>query len=240
MDELGSTAESVPEGAEIVQEMRPLFTHFGDPPASRAIGHYNPSMLRLLGFIALTLGVFYLLTWIPFIGDLAGAVPILGIFLAAAIVSRLLAKWGSVALDRRKEKALMRELGAVDTPHNQGKLGLLMLKQNQYKRAIPLLEEVVRVEPDSADWNYRLGSAYLGAKQDEQAVATLARSVELEEEHAYGAAMMRLAEAKLMLGDAEGSLEALERVDLNHGPGPECAYRKGARLQSARSQGRRL
>ena len=184
-------------------------------------------MLRLLGFIALTIVVYYLLTWIPFIGGLAGAVPILGIFLAAAIVSRLLAKWGNVALDRRREKSLMRELGAVDTPHNQGKLGLLLLKQNQYKRAIPLLEEVVQTEPNSADWNYRLGSAYLGAKQGEQAVATLARSVELEEEHAYGSAMMRLAEAKLLLGDGEGSLEALARVDFNHGPGPECAYRKG-------------
>jgi len=184
-------------------------------------------MLRLLGFIALTFVVYLLLTQIPFIGGIAGAVPILGIFLAAAIVSRLLAKWGSVAVHRSREKSLMRELGAVDTPHNKGKLGLLLLKQNQFKRAIPLLEDVVRVEPNSADWNYRLGSAYLGAKQTEQAVATLARCVELEEEHAYGAAMMRLAEAKLMLGDGEGSLEALGRVDLNHGPGPECAYRKG-------------
>ncbi len=189
-------------------------------------------MLRLLGFLGLTWVVYLLLIQIPVIGGLAGAVPILGLFAAAAIVSRLLAKWGSVALHRRKEKALMRELGAVDTPHNLGKLGLLLLKQGNYRRAIPLLEEVVRAEPDSAEWNYRLGCAQLGAKEAEQAVEVLTRAVGIEEEYAYGGAMMRLAEAKLLLGDGEGSLMDLDRVERNHGPGPECAYRKGLAFKS--------
>jgi len=184
-------------------------------------------MLRLLGFFALTLVVYMLLTSLPFVGRIAGAVPILGFLLAAAIVSRGISKWGGMALARGKEKALMRELGAVETPHNQGKLGLLLLKQGRYRRAIPLLEAVVRAEPDSAEWNYRLGCAYAGAKQWDSAAEGLMRSTGIDEEHAYGGAMMRLAEALLMLGDGEGSLRALERIDINHGPGPECAYRKG-------------
>ena len=188
-------------------------------------------MLRLLGFFALTFVVYLVLIRIPVIGSVA-SIPFLGFFLAAAIVSRFLTKGGALALDRRKQKALVRELGAVDTPHNKGKLGLLFLSQKRYDQAIPLLSEAVSAEPDSADLNYRLGKAYLGARQTEDAIEGLSRAVKIDEEHAYGAAMMRLGEAKFEAGDYEGALEALRIVERNHGASPESAYRQGVALKA--------
>ena len=211
---------------------RPLFTHFKLAPASAGTHVYNLAMLRFLGFFALTFVVYLVLIRIPVIGSLAGAVPFLGFIFAAAIVSRLLAKGGTVALDRRRQKALMEELGAVDTPHNKGKLGLLLLSQARYAQAIPLLEEAVAAEPDSAELNYRLGKAYLGAKDYDAAIEVLNRAVLLDEEHAYGAAMMRLAEAHLEAGSPEQSLQDLHRFERNHGPSPESAYRRGLALKA--------
>ncbi|MFT5286944.1 MAG: tetratricopeptide (TPR) repeat protein [Planctomycetota bacterium] len=188
-------------------------------------------MLRFLGFFALTFVVYLVLIRLPVIGSLA-SIPFLGFFLAAAIVSRFLTKGGALALDRRKQKALMRELGAVDTPHNKGKLGMLFLSQRRFEQAIPLLNEAVSAEPDSADLNYRLGKACLGAKQFDEAIAILTRAVEINEEHAYGSAMMRLGEAKFEASDPEGALEAYQRVERNHGPSPESAYRLGMTLKA--------
>ena len=126
---------------------------------------------------------------------------------------------------------------AVETPHNKGKLGLLLLKQRRHARAASLLREAAAAEPDSADWQYRYGCALLGSKRAKEAVDPLTRAVEFEEEHAYGAALMRLAEAHLASGDAERSLQALDRVDRNHGESAEAAYRRGLALKALGRKG---
>ena len=52
----------------------------------------------------------------------------------------------------------------------------------------------------------------------------------IDEEHAYGAALLSLAGAYERRGEHQASLEALERVERNHGPSPESAYRRGRAL----------
>lgn len=189
-------------------------------------------MLRLLGFFGLTAVAFVLLTKLPVVGGLARGVPLLGFFAAAAIVSAVLTRAGQRALARSRERALMRQLGAVETPYNKGKLGTLLLKQRSWRRAAPLLAEASAGEPRSAEWAFNLGRAELGAGRPAAAVAALERAVELDEEHAYGAALMRLAEARLASGDAAGSLAALDRLERNHGESPEGAFRRGRALQA--------
>ncbi len=189
-------------------------------------------MLRLLGFFGLTFVLFLVLTRLPFVGRLAGGAPLLGFFAAAALVSFALTKWGEAALGMRRARALVRELGAVDTPYNKGKLGSLFLVQGRFARAVPLFEEACAGEPRSAEWHFKRGRALLGARRPADAVLAFERARELDEEHPKGGAAMRLAEARLASGDTQGSLEALDRVERNHGESPESAYRRGRALRA--------
>ena len=54
----------------------------------------------------------------------------------------------------------------------------------------------------------------------------------LDEEYAYGAAQMRLAEALGGDGRHEEAHAALEIPERNHGPTPESAYRRGRALKA--------
>lgn len=192
-------------------------------------------MLRLAGFFVLTLIVLQLLRHVPVVGHVFD-VPLLGFWGAAILVSAVASRFATVAIDRRRMRARVRELGHVDTPHNQGKLGSLLAGQGRYREAVPHLERAVRGEPGVAEWRYRLGCALLATRQPREAAEALLEAAKLDEEHAYGAVLARLAQARLEGGDAAGSLEALERRDRNHGPDPECAYRRGL---AQRSLGRR-
>lgn len=187
-------------------------------------------MLRLLGYFALVFATMFLLRYIPWIGGIF-RIPFLGFMMAAAIVSIGLAKVGTIALDSRRAKNLERSLGAVETPHNQGKLGSLLLSQGRVSKALPLLERAVAGEPDAGEWAYRLGIAYLAKNRFVEAVRVLERAAEIDEERAYGAVMLRLAEARVGAGDAAGALDAIARFERNHGPNPESAYRRGLALR---------
>ena len=93
---------------------------------------------------------------LPFVGGLF-RIPLLGFYLAAVVVAVLASRYAAYALDRRKQRDLVRKLGAVDTPHNQGKLGQLLESQGHHRKAIPLLERAAAGEPEVADWHFRLG-----------------------------------------------------------------------------------
>jgi Flp pilus assembly protein TadD len=122
--------------------------------------------------------------------------------------------------------------GSVETPHNQGKLGSLVLAQGRARASIPHLERAAAGEPDIPEWSYRLGTAYLRANRPSDAVRSLSKAAELDEEHAYGQVLLRLAQAQRAAGDAQSSLTTLERFERNHGPNPESAYRRGLALKS--------
>ena len=192
-------------------------------------------MLRLVGFFVLVFFVLHVLRVVlepvPVIGALF-RVPLLSFWLTAVLVSVAISKLTADALDRRRRGALIRQLGAVDTPHNMGKLASLFVAQRRYRRALPYLEKAVAGEPEVAEWHYRKGQAHLGLRQPDAAIESLSNALRIEEEHAYGAALMRYAEAQQHSADPGGSLESIERFERNHGPNPESAYRRGLALRA--------
>jgi tetratricopeptide (TPR) repeat protein len=183
-------------------------------------------MLRLVGFFVVTLVVLHLLRQVPLLGPLFD-IPILGFWGAAILVSAAASKLADAALRRRRMHRRLRDLVHVETPHNQGKLGSLLAGEGRYRQAVPHLEHAVAGEPGVAEWRYRLGCALLRTRRSKEAAAALEQAAAIDEEHAYGAVLARLAEARLAAGDPEGALEAIRRRERNHGPDAESAYRRG-------------
>lgn len=187
--------------------------------------------MRLLGYFALVFAAFYVLRYVPVVGELF-RIPFIGFIVAAALVSGGISWFTVRAVDQRRARVMERQLGAVETPHNQGKLGSLYLAQGRARRAIPHLERAVAGEGQSAEWNYRLGTAYLRARRPQDALKVLAHAALLDEEHAYGSVMLRLSEAQLATNAPTEALASIERFERNHGPNPESAYRRGLALKA--------
>jgi hypothetical protein len=188
-------------------------------------------VLRLIGFFLLVLAVMQVLRFVPFFGPIF-RVPFLGFWGAAILCSAAASKLASDAVDRRHFRNRAQDLAAVDTPHNQGKLGLLLLSSGKARAAIVPLTRAVAGEPQSAEWSYRLGCALLEARRPSEAEPALERAAHIDEEYAYGAVQLRLAEALHAGGKHAEALAALERFERNHGDNPECAYRRGRVLKA--------
>ncbi len=188
-------------------------------------------MLRLIGFFVLVMLVLQVLRFVPFLGPLF-QIPFFGFWIAAILCSASISKIASDAVDRRRFKNRERDLAAVDTPHNQGKLGLLLLTSGRARAAIEPLRRASQGEPQSADWAYRLGSALLESGRASEAIVELRRAAERDEEHAYGAVQLRLAEALQAAGEPEAALVAIDLFQRNHGENPESAYRRGSVLKA--------
>ncbi|MCB9915343.1 MAG: tetratricopeptide repeat protein [Planctomycetes bacterium] len=182
--------------------------------------------MRFLGYFLLVFAALALLRAVPVVGELF-RVPLFGFFLAAALVSALVARVGDELTRGRKLTNELTRLGAVDTPHNQGKLGRLLELSGKPARAVAPLEAACDGEPEVAEWPYRLGRAQLALGRLEPALAALERARELDEEHAYGDVLLSLAEARRRHGDARRALDVLGRFEVLHGPSPESAFRRG-------------
>jgi tetratricopeptide (TPR) repeat protein len=201
------------------------------PGAREGPREYDPAVLRLVGFFILVLILLQVLSHVPIVGAIF-RIPFLGFWITAILLSAWLSRFAAQSLDRRKQKALMRQLGAVETPHNLGKLGSLLEQQGRHKQAIGYLERAAEGEPESAEWHYRLGCARLGAGDAPGALEALGRAVAINEEHAYGEVLLRSAEAATRNGAPEQAFELLARFERNHGPNPESAYRRGLALRA--------
>lgn len=188
-------------------------------------------MLRLAGYVLTVFALLWILRYVPVIGGLF-RIPFVGFFLAAAILSVVIGWWTAHLVERRRLRAHERQFGAVDTPHNRGKLGALYLASGRVRQALPHLERAAEGEPDRAEWHYRLGVARLLARDTNAAVLALERAVATDPEHAFGAPRLRLAEARLAANDAQGSLEAAREFERFHGPTAESAYRVGTALRA--------
>jgi len=204
---------------------------FMDIGANRIAPCYHPRVLRLVGFFLLALILLQFLREIPFLGPLF-SIPFVSFWLVIILLSAGFSKLAAYALDRRKLAVLQSSLGATDTPYNKGKLGSLLLAQRRFRKALPLLEAAAEGEPETAEWHFRLGSARLGVGHLEGAIESLDRAAAIDEEHAYGAVLLRSAEARTRMGLAEEALGTLERFERNHGPNPESAYRRGIALRA--------
>jgi len=191
-------------------------------------------MARLLGFFLLVLVLLSLLRSVPVVGSWLGG--FLGFWLVAIGLSLALTRL-SVALTRRHRLAgELRALGQVDSPHNRGKIGALLLVNGNARAALPHLEAAACGEPESAEWRYRQGVALLAVGRGAQARAALEAAARIDAEHAYGGVQLALADARLRGADPAGALEALDVFDRNHGASPESRYRRG---QALRRLGRR-
>ena len=190
-------------------------------------------MLPLVGFFLLTFALLWVLRQIPGLSAIFG-IPFLGFFLASILVSALLARYGSQAVDRRRIRRAAIQFGAVETPHNQGKLGSLMLASGRAKAAAECLARAVAGEPESLEWRYRYGLALLRSGRPAQAASEFDVVVARDEEYAYGDMLLRLAQARQETGDPARALEALERHQRAQGDTPESLYRRGLALRALR------
>lgn len=188
-------------------------------------------MLRLIGFFVAVLFAMRLLQALPGVGHLFHG--LLGFWLVAIGVSAALARLSAWMLEERRLAARIEELGRVDNPHQRGKLGALYVAHGRYRKALEPLREALEGDPDALEWRYRLGCALLGSGEAAGAAEELLRVTEKDEEYAYGAAQLRLAEALTRAGDPERALAALDRFDRNHGESPESAFRRGQALRRA-------
>ncbi len=191
-------------------------------------------MGRLLGFFLLVLLSVSLLRTLPVVGSWFQG--FFGFWLAAIGLSLGLTRLSVLLTRRRRSAGELRQLSEVDSPHNRGKLGSLLLASSRPRAALPHLEAAVAGEPDLAEWRYRLGAALLAAGRAARARTVLEAAAAIDEEHAYGAVQLALADARQRSDDAAAALEALDRFDRNHGESPESCYRRG---QALRRLGRR-
>ncbi|MCC7015191.1 MAG: tetratricopeptide repeat protein [Planctomycetes bacterium] len=188
-------------------------------------------MLRLLGFLFVTVVALQLLRGVPVVGSVFHG--FFGFWLAAILMALGAAKLTEVLTLRAKLANSLRALGHVESPHNQGKLGSLLASHGRFARALPHLERAVRGEPEVAEWHYRHGQALLETGAHSQAAEALARAAELDPEHAYGGVQLALARAHARRGAPSAALEALDVFDRNHGPNPESAFRRGELLKAS-------
>lgn len=189
-------------------------------------------MLRLVGFFALVLVAFNVLAMLPVVGPLLQRLGFLGYWVVAILVSVLVARASERLLESRRHRKRLRDLGAVDTPNNQGKLGLLYLQTGRLRSAVPLLEAAFRGQPEVSDWAYGLGRAKMAQRDYQAAGEYFARVVTDDPDHGFGGAFLGLAAAALALGRPEGALEALAGHELRRGKTPKGAYLRGRALKA--------
>lgn len=190
-----------------------------------------PSFLRLIGFFVAVVVLMNFLRQVPGIGGLFHG--FFAFWIVAILLSAALTKLSKAGLERHKLTVQVRDLGNVESPHNQGKLGSLLLSTGRSRRAIPHLERAVAGEPESAEWHYRLGIALLDSGRARDACVEFGAVFELDDEYAYGGVQLRAAEAALAMGDAAAALTRLAVFERNHGPRPESAYWRGVAHKKA-------
>lgn len=188
-------------------------------------------MVRVLVFFVAVFALVALLRALPGVGGWFGG--FWSYWLVAIALAWALTAAGARWAARRKLAAQLRALGDVESAHNQGKLGALLLAHGRAARALPHLERAASGESDVPEWSYRLGQALAACGRHADAVRALERAAALDEEHAYGAVQLALAAARQSAGDPGGALDALAVFERNHGPSPESACRRGLALHAA-------
>jgi len=188
-------------------------------------------VLRLLCFVALVLVLRFVLGFVPVVGPALERSGLIGLWLLAIGLSWFLSRWTERALLVRRDAAKLRALAGVPSPHNLGKAGTLLLAQGRARRALAALSQACEGEPEVAEWHYRRGLALRELGRAEDAARAFERAAAIDEEHAYGAVLLRLAACELAARRGERSLEVLARFERNHGPNPESACRRGLALR---------
>jgi tetratricopeptide (TPR) repeat protein len=152
----------------------------------------------LLSLLGSCFSLFFLLSWVLFFAYRGG-------WLWRSTIGARIGDPISGFLERfRSRKKLSRELEArklnprdARSRHN---LGVLYFQGRRYERALAELAESVAIDPDRTDAQYFLGLSLLKLNRPAEAIEPLARVVAAKPRHG-GDAIVRLAEAKLAVGD---------------------------------------
>jgi tetratricopeptide (TPR) repeat protein len=186
-------------------------------------------MLRLIGFFLLALALSALLRGLPGVGPWFGG--FFGFWIVAILLSVALTRLSVLFGHRRALVREVRRLGEVESPHNQGKLGSLLLAHGRPRQAVAHLAAAASGEPERAEWRYRLGAAQLASGRPAEALEPLEAAARMEPEFAYGEVQLLLSEARLRSGRPDDALAALDAFERNHGASPESSFRRGQALR---------
>lgn len=157
-------------------------------------------------------------------------IPLLSFWFVAILLSVLASKGAAWSLDRRRERAMLRSMGAVDTPYSKGKLAGVLQSQGRHRRALPLFEGAVEGEPDRVEWQLGLGRARRSLGDVVGAGEAFEAALRIDPAAGYGAAALGAAACAQEGGDGERALECVGICEREHGASPESAYRRGRAL----------
>jgi tetratricopeptide (TPR) repeat protein len=184
-------------------------------------------MLRTFAFLLAVVLIGSLLRNLPVVGSLFGG--LLGFYLTLVLVAGV----GALLMERwRRYQKLERELRAleaVDTAHNRGKRGALLLANGRATQALSLLADAQREEPSRAEWAYRLAQAHQQLKQPAEALRALEQVAKIDPDHGYGSVPLGRAEALLALARPAEAHEVIREYERGYGPSPQSAL-LGARV----------
>lgn len=188
-------------------------------------------MLQLIGFFLACLAALHLLRLIPGIGGLF-QVPFVGFLLASVLVSAIFSRVARELFERRRERRLEAQFRGVSTPHNEGKLGSLLLARGRARQALAHLERALEGDPQSAEWSWKLGQALEQLGRPQEALAVLAPLLGRDEEYAYGELLLLAARCERQRGAAQAALELLARHERVCGEDPAALLERGRCLQA--------
>jgi len=189
-------------------------------------------MFRLVGFFFLVLVLHGVLLHVPVIGPLLARLGFFGYWAVAIFVSIFASRAANKLVERSRFRRRVRELGAVDTPRNLGKLGALQLAVGRYREAEKNLQVAFDAQPEVLDWALALGRVKATLGDYQAAGSFFSRVVFDDAQFGYGEAFLGLAEAARMLGRPDDALRAIEDHDKRHGPNPRSAYERGLCLRA--------
>jgi tetratricopeptide (TPR) repeat protein len=198
------------EWATLARErMQIIARHMSADAELSAAGPPGPSLGGiLLSLFGSCFSLLFLLSWVLFFAYRGG-------WLWQSTIGARIGDPISGFVERfRSRKKLSRELEArklnprdARSRHN---LGVIYYQGRKYEQALDELAESVSIDPDRTDAQYFLGLTLLKLNRPAEAIEPLERVVAVKPRHG-GDALVRLAEAKLAVGDlAEAERLALQ------------------------------
>ncbi len=136
--------------------------------------------------------------------------------LVIAVVAMLGSRWvpDPVLIIRNTRRAHSLRAQVEINPANavaRAELAEIWLEQRRPRRAIPLLEQALERDPESAELHYKLGVAQLRAQRTDAALRSLVDAVSREPKLHYGAGLLALGDALVVARRFDEAVEAYER-----------------------------
>lgn len=172
-------------------------------------------------------------TWLVRIAITTAVLAVLLAFVWPPFLPGLRLRWGRVRERLRQDPAQLHSvlsgLQHLDTAAARLDAGRLQLAAGRPAEARANLERAVALSPELITARFLLGRAQRATGDAAAAAATLASVVQEEPAHAFGAAMLELAEAQAAAGGTEAAIALLTRHEREH-TATRCSLLLRARL----------